>query len=322
VTVLAKPPVRKLARDLGVDLQVLHGTGPHGTVTRSDVEAASASGAAPTSPAPPVASAAVASAPVVSAPVASAPVASARQAPARAPYDPQTRERRVPVKGVRRATATAMVASAFSAPHVTEFITLDITASMELLGRLRPLPELAGVKVSPLLLVAKALLLGIRRHPEVNSTWDEQAQEIVVKDYVNLGIAAATPRGLLVPNVKDADAMSLVELAVALQDLVAIARDGRTSPADMARGTITITNVGVFGVDTGTPIINPGESAILCMGAVRPRPWVVDGELAVRQVTQLALSFDHRTIDGQLGSQFLADVARVLTDPATALAWS
>ncbi|MDT7549016.1 MAG: hypothetical protein QOE84_1410, partial [Actinomycetota bacterium] len=174
----------------------------------------------------------------------------------------------------------------------------------------------------PLLLVAKALLLAVKRNPEINATWDEAAQEIVVKEYVNLGIAAATPRGLLVPNIKDADQLSLPELAHSLQQLTATAREGKTSPADMARGTITITNVGTFGVDNGTPIINPGESAILCFGAVRPTPWVVDGEIAVRQVTQLALSFDHRNVDGQLGSQFLSDIARVLSDPATALAWS
>ena len=228
----------------------------------------------------------------------------------------------MPVKGVRKAIAAAMVGSAFTAPHVTEFVTLDITPTMELVGRLRALPEFAAVKVTPLLLVAKALLLAVRRNPLVNSTWDDVAQEIVVKDYVNLGIAAATPRGLLVPNIKDADAMTLVQLAGALAQLVETAREGRTSPGDMARGTITITNVGVFGVDSGTPILNPGESAILCFGAVRPMPWVVDGEVVVRQVTQLAMSFDHRNVDGQLGSQFLSDIARVLADPATALAWS
>jgi pyruvate dehydrogenase E2 component (dihydrolipoamide acetyltransferase) len=170
--------------------------------------------------------------------------------------------------------------------------------------------------------VAKALLLAVKRNPEINATWDEAAQEIVVKGYVNLGIAAATPRGLIVPNIKDADQLSLPELAQALQSLTATAREGKTQPADMARGTITITNVGTFGVDNGTPILNPGESAILCFGAVRPTPWVVDGEIVVRQVTQLALSFDHRNVDGQLGSQFLADIARVLSDPTTALAWS
>lgn len=294
--VLAKPPVRKLARDLGVDLATVVGTGPQGSVTRADVEAA-ADRSISTATAP---AAAVAS------------------------YDPVTRERRVPVKGVRRMTAQAMVGSAFTAPHVTEFITVDVTPTMELVQRLRALPDFDGVKVTPLLLVAKALLLAVRRNPDINATYVGEGDdaEIVVKDYVHLGIAAATPRGLLVPNIKDADSLTLVQLGRALQDLVATAREGRTTPADMARGTITITNVGVFGVDTGTPILNPGESAILCFGAVRPMPWVHEGEICIRQVTQLALSFDHRVVDGQLGSQFLADIARVLADPATALAWS
>jgi 2-oxoisovalerate dehydrogenase E2 component (dihydrolipoyl transacylase) len=290
VRVLAKPPVRRLAKELGVDLAVLQGTGPNGTITRADVEA-------------------LAAAPAGAPSVAAVPA-----------YDPATRERRIPVKGVRKMSSQAVVESAFSAPHVTEFLTLDITPTMELVQRLRGLREFEGLKVSPLLLVAKALLLAVKRHPEINSTFTET--DIVVKEYVNLGIAAATPRGLLVPNIKDADQLSLVQLAQALQDLVQTAREGRTTPADMARGTITITNVGVFGVDTGTPILNPGESAILAFGVVRPTPWVVDGEIVVRQVTQLALSFDHRNVDGQLGSEFLADLGRVLSDPATALAWS
>ena len=292
VTVLAKPPVRKLAKEHGVDLTALQGTGPGGVVTRADVEAV-VRRSAPEQPE------------VVEPEV----------------RDVASRETRVPIKGVRKHTAAAMVASAFTAPHVTEFLTIDMTATMELRSRVQAMPELAGVKVSPLLFVAKALLLAVSRNPGINSTWDEQAQEIVVKDYVNLGIAAATPRGLLVPNVKDADQLSLAELARALQDLADTAREGRTSPADMTGGTITITNVGMFGVDNGTPILNPGEAAILCFGAVRPMPWVVDGEVVVRQVTQLSLSFDHRIVDGQLGSQFLADVGRVLSDPATALVW-
>ena len=301
VSVLAKPPVRKLAKELGVNLGSVLGTGPGGTVSRADVELAATGRVRD----------------------------HLEEAPEPPPgqgwfryeaYDPETRERRIPVKGVRKLTAEAMVGSAFTAPHVTEFLTLDITPTMELVQRLRELPEFAGVKVTPLLLVAKALLLAVKRNPEINSTFT--GSEIVVKDYVHLGIAAATPRGLLVPNIKDADRMSLVELAQALQHLVATAREGKTTPADMARGTITITNVGVFGVDSGTPILNPGESAILCFGAVRPTPWVVDGEVVVRQVTQLALSFDHRNVDGQLGSQFLADLGRVLSDPATALAWT
>jgi pyruvate dehydrogenase E2 component (dihydrolipoamide acetyltransferase) len=215
-----------------------------------------------------------------------------------------------------------MVSSAFTAPHVTIFTTVDVTAMTEQVDRLKTLPEFRDVRVTPLLVVAKALLLAVKRNPLVNSTWDEDAQEIVVKDYVNLGIAAATPRGLIVPNIKSADGLPLPELARELNQLVATAREGRTAPADMQQGTITITNVGVFGMDNGTPILNPGESAILCFGAVRDMPWVHDGALAIRKVTQLSLSFDHRIVDGQLGSQFLADIAALLNDPGLFLAWS
>ncbi|HEU5034623.1 MAG TPA: dihydrolipoamide acetyltransferase family protein [Mycobacteriales bacterium] len=292
VRVLAKPPVRKLARDLGVDLRAVHGTGPAGTITRDDVEAAASPGGS--------------------------------EAPARlvAAASDAGAEERLPIKSVRKQMANAMVASAFTAPHVTEFVTVDVTPTMEMVERLKAAPGFADVRVTPLLLVAKALLVAVRRNPLVNSTWDEAAQEIVVKHYVNLGIAAATPRGLLVPNIKNAERLSLPELAGALGDLVVLAREGKTPPADMQHGTITITNVGVFGVDNGTPILNPGESAILCFGAVRDQPWVHDGELAIRKVTQLSLSFDHRVIDGQLGSQFLADIAALLADPTLFLAWS
>ena len=310
ITVLAKPPVRKLAREQGVDLGTLKGTGPGGTITRADVEAVVGAQSAST--------AARTAAPQV-------PAQPEDRVDERGVQDTAARETRIPVKGVRKHTAAAMVASAFTAPHVTEFVTLDMTPTMELRAKVQAMPEFAGTKVSPLLFVAKALLLAVARNPGINSSWDEDAQEIVVKDYVNLGIAAATPRGLLVPNVKDADQLSLPELARALQELTETAREGKTAPADMTGGTITITNVGMFGVDNGTPILNPGESAILCFGAVRPMPWVVDGpdgqSIAVRQVTQLSLSFDHRNVDGQLGSQFLADVARVLSDPTTALVW-
>ena len=293
IHVLAKPPVRKLARELGVDLRVIGGSGPNGTVTRSDVEAAAAG-----------------------------PAALGLVAPVGPDFDPTTREQRIPIKGVRKVTAAAMVASAFTAPHVTEFVTVDVTPTMDLVGRLRRHPDFEGVKVSPLLVVARALILAVQRYPMLNSTWDDEAQEIVVKDYVNLGIAAATPRGLIVPNIKDAGRLSLPDLARSLEALVAVARSGRTSPADMAKGTITITNVGVFGVDAGTPILNPGEAAILCFGAVRDTPWVHEGAIAIRQVTQLALSFDHRIIDGQLGSEFLSDLAGMLADPWQLVAWS
>lgn len=301
---LAKPPVRKLAKDLGIDLAAISPTGPDGIITREDVHAA----AAPS----PVAPGGVA-----------APVSAAPEAVPAEPglVDAAARERRVPVKGVRKATAQAMVASAFTAPHVTEFITVDVTRTMKLVQELKQDPEMAGLRVNPLLLVAKAFLVAIKRHPEVNASWDEARQEIVYKDYVNLGIAAATPRGLIVPNIKDAGVRTLPQLAAELGDLVATARDGKTSPAAMTGGTVTITNVGVFGVDTGTPILNPGESAILAFGAVKLQPWVHKGKVKARQVTTLALSFDHRLIDGELGSKLLADVAALLERPKRLITW-
>jgi 2-oxoisovalerate dehydrogenase E2 component (dihydrolipoyl transacylase) len=230
--------------------------------------------------------------------------------------------RRVPVRGVRRATAAAMVSSAFTAPHVTEFLTVDVTPMIELRDRLRASPEYDGVKLSPLTFAAKAVCLAARRTPEVNAGWQDGDQpEIVYYDRVRLGIAAATPRGLIVPKIPDADRLSLRELAVALAELAATARAGHTQPKDLVGGTFTITNVGVFGVDTGTPIINPGEAAILALGAVKQAPWVVDGALAVRTVCQLALSFDHRVVDGEQGSRFLADVGALLADPGLALTY-
>ncbi|MEU6341362.1 dihydrolipoamide acetyltransferase family protein [Streptomyces sp. NPDC046977] len=303
---LAKPPVRKLAKNLGVDLAGITPTGPQGTITREDVQnaVAPAAPAAPAVPAAPVAPAAV------------------RTAPAAAATSTAPLETRVPIKGVRKATAAAMVASAFTAPHVTEFVTFDITRTMRLVQELKTDPAFTGLKVGPLLLVAKALLVAIRRNPEINAAWDEANQEIVHKGYVNLGIAAATPRGLIVPNIKDAQAKTLPELAASLGDLVATAREGKTSPADMQGGTVTITNVGVFGIDTGTPILNPGESAILAFGAVKDMPWVHKGKVKPRQVTTLALSFDHRLVDGELGSKVLADVAAVLEYPKRLMTWA
>ncbi|MFG2140278.1 dihydrolipoamide acetyltransferase family protein [Streptomyces sp. NPDC048650] len=296
---LAKPPVRKLAKDLGIDLATIAPTGPDGIITREDVHAAAAP-APSVAPSPEPEAAAPAEAGVV---------------------DTGARERRVPVKGVRKATAQAMVNSAFTAPHVTEFITVDVTRTMKLVQELKQDPDMAGLRVNPLLLVAKAFLVAIKRHPEVNAAWDEANQEIVYKDYVNLGIAAATPRGLIVPNIKDAGVKTLPRLAEELGELVATAREGKTSPAAMSGGTVTITNVGVFGVDTGTPILNPGESAILAFGAVKLQPWVHKGKVKARQVTTLALSFDHRLIDGELGSKLLADIAAILEHPKRLITW-
>ncbi|GJF28996.1 dihydrolipoamide acetyltransferase component of pyruvate dehydrogenase complex [Kitasatospora sp. NE20-6] len=309
---LAKPPVRKLAKDLGVDLRTVVPTGPAGVITREDVHAAVAPVAPVQEPAEAVAPAAVAAAPADTAPAAALPVAVASGA----------EDVRIPVKGVRKAIASAMVSSAFTAPHVTEFVQVDVTRTMKLVRRLKESGELGpGVRVSPLLLVAKALLTAVKRHPAVNASWDEAAQEIVLKGRINLGIAAATPRGLIVPNIKDAGARSLTQLAVALGELVDTAREGRTAPADMQGGSITITNVGVFGVDTGTPILNPGEAAILAVGAVRAMPWVHKGKVVPRQVTTLALSFDHRLVDGELGSRVLADTAAILEHPKRLITW-
>ncbi|MGU3437953.1 dihydrolipoamide acetyltransferase family protein [Actinomycetes bacterium M1A6_2h] len=224
-------------------------------------------------------------------------------------------ETRTPVKGVRKHTADAMVRSAFTAPHVTEFLTVDVTPTLELIDTLRASTYFSDVRLTPLAVVAKALLLSLRTNPSLNSTWDEAAQEVVTKSYVNLGIAAATPRGLMVPNIKDAHTLGLRDLATRLQELTSTAKEGKTGPADLADGTVTITNVGVFGVDAGTPILNPGEAAILCFGAVRRQPWEYKGDIALRSVTTLSLSFDHRLVDGEQGSRFLADIGRLLADP-------
>jgi 2-oxoisovalerate dehydrogenase E2 component (dihydrolipoyl transacylase) len=301
VRALAKPPVRRLAKDLGINLAQLSGSGPDGTITRDDVQRAAGGTTVRSAPEKEENGARTASLAALPSPAG---------------------EERIPIRGVRKYMAAAMVSSAFTAPHVTEFLQVDVTETMAAVRRIRDLPEYADVRVSPLLLVARALLIAVRRHPMVNSSWDEDAQEIVVKHYVNLGIAVAAERGLLVPNVKNAGELSLPELARSLQDLSETARAGKATPADLAGGTITITNVGVFGVDAGTPILTPGEAAILAFGQVRDAPWVVDGQLAVRSVCTLSLSFDHRIIDGELGSALLRDVGSMLEDPVRMLAWN
>ncbi|MBM7832508.1 pyruvate dehydrogenase E2 component (dihydrolipoamide acetyltransferase) [Agromyces cerinus] len=283
--VIAKPPIRKLAKDLGVDLSRVAPTGPIGDITRDDVirEASQAS------------------------------VFRNIQTPER----PEAREERIPVKGVRKAIASAMVQSAFQAPHVSVFVDVDASRTMEYLKRLKASPDYAGVRISPLLIMAKAMIWAVRRNPTVNAQWTDT--EIVVKNYVNLGIAAATPRGLIVPNVKEAQAMTMVELATALEQLTLTAREGKTQPAEMQNGTITITNIGVFGMDTGTPILNPGEVAIIALGTIKQKPWVVDGEVRPRFVTTIGASFDHRVVDGDVASRFLADVASIIEEPALLL---
>ncbi|CAN5175830.1 dihydrolipoamide acetyltransferase family protein [soil metagenome] len=283
--IIAKPPIRKLAKDLGVDLAEVIATGLVGEITRDDV------------------------------------IRHASQASVfrniQTPEWGDQREERIPVKGVRKAIASAMVQSAFTAPHVSVFVDIDATRTMEFVKRLKNSPDFAGVRVSPLLIMAKAVIWAVRRNPTVNSSWTDK--EIIVRHYVNLGIAAATPRGLIVPNVKDAQELSLFELATALEQLTITARDGKTQPAQMAGGTITITNIGSYGMDTGTPIINPGEAAIVALGSIRQKPWVVDGEVRARFVTTVGASFDHRIVDGDVASRFTADLASVLEEPALLL---
>ncbi|WP_426766577.1 dihydrolipoamide acetyltransferase family protein [Pseudarthrobacter sp. 1G09] len=286
------PPVRKLARDHGVDLALVTGTGPAGLITRDDVQEFLRQG---------------------SAGQAAAPAGQVRA------VGEGERETRTPIKGVRKHTAAAMVSSAFTAPHVTEFLTVDVTPTMELLAKLRGTRAFSGLKLTPLTLAAKAVLIALRRHPSLNSRWDEANQEIVTFNYVNLGIAAATPRGLTVPNIKDAHSLTLEQLAEALALLADTARSGKSAPADLSGGTMSITNIGVFGIDAGTPILNPGEAAILALGAVRSMPWEYRGEVALRQVMTLSLSFDHRLVDGEQGSRFLADVGAILAEPGMVL---
>ncbi|MDQ2814897.1 MAG: 2-oxo acid dehydrogenase subunit E2 [Actinomycetota bacterium] len=302
VRALAKPPVRRLAKDLGINLAQLAGTGPDGSVTRDDVQRAAAGDTQARSVHKVAENGAGTSA-----------VATAASPGA---------EERIAVRGLRKHMAAAMVASAFTAPHVTEFLQVDVTETMAAVRRVRDLPEYAGVRVSPLLFVARALLTAVARHPLINSSWDGAAEEIVVKHYVNLGIAVAAERGLIVPNIKDAGVLPLPELARHLQTLTETGRAGKATPADLAGGTITITNVGVFGVDAGTPILTPGETGILAFGQVRDTPWVVDGQLAVRQACTLSLSFDHRVVDGELGSAVLRDIGAMLEDPIRMLAWT
>src|SRR5271165_3475980 len=298
VRALAKPPVRKLAKDLGISLAELAGSGPEGVITRDDVQRAAAADTQPRS------------------------VKNGAGAGHLTAGVSPGGEERIGVRGVRKHMAAAMVSSAFTAPHVTEFLQVDVTETMAAVRRVRELPEFAGLRVSPLLFVARALLIAVARHPLINSSWDAAAAEIVVKHDVNLGIAVTADRGLIVPNIKNAGALSLPELAGRLQALTETGRAGKATPADLAGGTITITNVGVFGVDAGTPILTPGETAILAFGQVKEAPWVVDGQLAVRQVTTLSLSFDHRIVDGELGSAVLRDVGAMLQDPLRMLAWA
>lgn len=289
--VLAKPPVRKAAKDLGINLADVPATGAGGEVTKQDLISYQAQRESEVDS------------------------ADTFWSPSSKPQE--RRIERIPVKGVRKATAKAMVDSAFSAPHVSIFVDVDASRTMEFVKRLKASRDFEGIKVSPLLILAKAVIWAAARNPSVNATW--AGDEIHVKHFMNLGIAAATPRGLMVPNIKDAQDLSLKELAVALNELATTARAGKTPPADMRGGTLTITNIGALGIDTGTPIINPGEVAIVAFGTIKQKPWVLDGEVIPRWITTLGGSFDHRVVDGDLSARFMADVAAILEEPALLL---
>ncbi|GAA2851307.1 dihydrolipoamide acetyltransferase family protein [Microbacterium arabinogalactanolyticum] len=295
------PPVRAYAKRRGVDLVLVAAEVGDRVITRSDVDAyADRVGAATAGPAEhDDAGAAALTAP-------SAPAGERAQT-------------RIPIKGVRKATAQAMVRSAFTAPHVTCFHTVDVTATMELIEQLRADRSLSEHLIGPLVLIAKAVCLALGRNPSLNATWDEEAGEIVQNHFVDLGIAAATERGLIVPMIRDAERLSLTGMADALTQLTQTARSGKTSPAELAGGTFSITNIGVFGIDAGTPILPPGQSGILAVGAVRRQPWEYKGEIALRQMMTLSVSFDHRLVDGAEGSRFLKDVADLLEQPGRAM---
>lgn len=295
------PPVRKLARDLGIDLATVTGTGDNGLITRDDVEAAASGGSARQDRVSPPSR-----------------HDGGGSAPPAAPAGSRG-ETRTPIQGVRKFTAAAMVQSAFTAPHASEFLTIDVTPTMELIASLKESAAFRGKRLNLLTVVAKALCIAVSRNPSVNSRWDDKAQEIVQYHYVNLGIATATPRGLMVPNIKDADTLDLVGLADALASLVETAKAGTASQAELSGGTISITNIGSFGIDAGTPILNTGEAMILALGAVKRMPWEYRGEIALRQVLTLSVSFDHRLVDGEQGSRFLADVGAILANPAVLL---
>jgi 2-oxoisovalerate dehydrogenase E2 component (dihydrolipoyl transacylase) len=281
---LATPPVRFMARQNGIDLADVAGHGPGGIITREDL-AVHLAGSSPEDS-----------------------------------HDNSDRETHTPVRGVQKHMAEAMVRSVTTAPQACVFLTVDATPTVELVERLRDNRRFEGLHVTPLAVVARAVVLALDAHPTLNSSWDEASGEVVTKHYVNLGIAVAGPRGLVVPSIKDAQDLSLRELTAALGELTTNARAARCTTDDLRGGTITLTNIGVFGVDAGVPILNPGEAAILAVGALQRRPWEFEGEVALRRVVTLSLAFDHRLVDGQAAALFLRDVGDVLADPTNLLA--
>ncbi len=293
---LATPPVRKLARERGIDIDTVTGTGPGGRVTREDVMAAAADTRGEARAAEP--------APVRRISGTAASIAE--------------EEEHVPVRAIRRSIARQMVRSYHELVHVTEWCTIDATELMQLRERLNASPEAQGQKLSPLPIVVKALVPAIRQWPHVNSSWagDDDNAEIIVKKYIHVGIATDTDRGLLVPVVKNADHLNVFEIAQEIGRLVGISRDGSIGVEDLKGSTITITNVGSFGMESGTPIINYPETGIIALGAITKKPWVVNDEIVPRHVMTLAFTFDHRVLDGAYAGRFLRYLGDLIENPA------
>jgi 2-oxoisovalerate dehydrogenase E2 component (dihydrolipoyl transacylase) len=276
--VLAAPPVRKLAKEMGVDLSRVSGTGTGGRITKDDVVAVAGAGVAEAAP------------------------------------DTDEREERIPIRGVRRRVAERVARSAAEIPHVTTFLTVDAT---HLLAARDAAQSRAGdKKVSPLAVVARAFVEICKEHPKLNASWDEEAQEIVLKRHYHLGVATDTERGLVVPVIKNADSKDVVDLAAEIARLAAAARQGAAAPEDLSGSTVTISNVGTFGAEFGTPIINWPESSILALGAIVERPLMDSGQLVVRPTVTLSLSFDHRVADGAEAGRALYELKLLLEDPA------
>ncbi|MEU5291665.1 dihydrolipoamide acetyltransferase family protein [Streptomyces umbrinus] len=290
------PLVRRLARENGLDLRELAGSGPDGLITRADVEqAARAAASAPT---------------VVRPPQAAAP------APAQSTSATHARGTRIPLKGVRGAVADKLSRSRREIPDATCWVDADATELMHARVRMN---EAGGPKISLLALLARICTAALARFPELNSTVDMEAREVVRLDAVHLGFAAQTERGLVVPVVKDAHTRGAESLSAEFARLTEAARTGTLTPAELTGGTFTLNNYGVFGVDGSTPIINHPEAAMLGVGRIVPKPWVHEGELAVRQVVQLSLTFDHRVCDGGTAGGFLRYVADCVEQPAVLL---
>lgn len=293
--VLATPATRKLARELGVDISQIHGTGPGGRVTDEDVRRFAATRTAPPPPAP----------------------APKPTAPAYTPSAVVTdrREERIPLRGIRKRIAEHMHQSKSTAAHFTYVDEVDMTELIQLREQMRPLAEQKGVKLTYLPFIVKASVAALKEMPLLNASLDEATGEIVLKKYYNIGIATATEDGLLVPVVKDADRKSLLEIASEIERLAKAAREGKIALSDLQGGTFTITSLGALGGLFATPIINYPEVAILGIHEIKRRPVVRDDQIVIRDIMYLSLSFDHRLIDGDVGARFCKKIIGYLENP-------